>query len=138
MHKMKSKEREGKRKETVNTYGYDVKFAYHIVRLLNEVEQILIEGDLDLQRNNEQLKSIRRGEWSEPQVINYFNTKEKHLEELYTKSTLPNLPDEQRIKALLLQCLEQHYGSLDKAIITTDKYEQALRQISEICRRLGM
>ncbi|TLD40175.1 MAG: hypothetical protein JETT_3562 [Candidatus Jettenia ecosi] len=81
------------------------------------MEQILIEGDLALQRNNEQLKSIRRGEWSEQQIIDYFNAKEKYLEELYTKSTLPNLPDEQRIKALLLQCLEPHYGSRDKAII---------------------
>ncbi|TLD40174.1 MAG: hypothetical protein JETT_3561 [Candidatus Jettenia ecosi] len=36
MHKMKSKEREGKRKEMVDKYGYDVKFAYHIVRLLSD------------------------------------------------------------------------------------------------------
>ena len=72
-----------------------------------------IEGNLDLQRNNEQLKAIRRAEWTEQQVIEYFfNNKEKQLEELYIKSTLPNTPDEQRIKALLLQCLEQHYWSL--------------------------
>ncbi len=121
MHKMRLKNRKGKRKEMGEKYGYDIKFAYHIVRLLNEVEQILIEGDLDLQRNNEQLKAIRRGEWTEQQVIEYFNNKEKQLEGLYIRSTLPNTPDEQKIKALLLQCLEQHYGSLDKAIITTDK-----------------
>lgn len=137
MHKMKLKRREGKRKEIVDKYGYDVKFAYHIVRLLNEIEQLLTAGDLDLQKDSEQLKAIRRGEWTEQQVIDHFTGREKQLEELYRKSTLPTHPDEQKIKALLLQCLEQHYGSL-KAVITTDKYEQALRQISEICKRLGM
>ncbi len=137
MHKMKVKSPEGKRRESVEKYGYDVKFAYHIVRLLNEIEQILTEGDLDLQRNNEQLKAIRRGEWTEQQIVDYFNDKEKHLEELYTKSSLPKAPDEEKIKALLLQCLQRHYGSLDSAIVTTGKYEQALRQIAEICRRMG-
>jgi hypothetical protein len=30
-----------------------VKFAYHVVRLIGEVEQILTEGDIDLRRNRE-------------------------------------------------------------------------------------
>lgn len=138
IHKMKSKSCEGTRKEMVEKYGYDVKFAYHTVRLLNEIEQILVEGDLDLQRNSEQLKAIRRGEWIEQQVVDYFDNKEKQLEYLYVKSTLPAEPSEQQIKTLLLQCLEQHYGSLDKAIVATDKHSDALRQISDICRKLGM
>jgi len=49
--KMQSQTREGKRAEVVAEFGYDLKFGSHCVRLLNEVEQILIEGDLDLQRN---------------------------------------------------------------------------------------
>lgn len=61
---------------------YDCKFAYHIVRLINEVEQIMSEGDLDLERNNEQLKSIRRGEWKLEQIVEYFQFKEKDLRNL--------------------------------------------------------
>ncbi len=53
MHKMNTKNPEGKRKELVEKYGYDVTFAYHVVRLLNEIEQILTEADLDLERNRE-------------------------------------------------------------------------------------
>ena len=49
MHKMQIKNPEGKRKELVDKYGYDIKFAYHVVRLLNEVEQILTEHNLDLE-----------------------------------------------------------------------------------------
>jgi len=58
IRKMVSKDRIGERKEDVDKWGYDRKFAYHTIRLLNEIEQILIEGDLDLQRNKEQLKSM--------------------------------------------------------------------------------
>ncbi len=59
----------------VSKHGYNTKKAYHCVRLMSEVEMILEEGDLDLQRNREQLKSIRRGEWTEQEVIDYFSRK---------------------------------------------------------------
>jgi len=120
VHKMKTKspEEDSTRYEMVQKYGYDLKFAYHVVRLLNEIEQILIEHDLDLERNREQLKSIRRGEWTQEQIINYFETREKELEGLYTSSTLQHSPNEEKIKGLMLQCLEHHYGSLSDAIKT--------------------
>jgi len=97
-------------------HGYDVKFAYHVVRLLNEVEQIMVEHDLDLERNREQLKAIRRGDWTKDKIIEYFELKEKSLEELYIKSTLQPSPNEDKIKSLLLECLEIHFGSLENAI----------------------
>ena len=134
LHKMATKVPVGKRKETIEKYGFDVKFAYHIVRLLNEVEQILVEGDLDLQRNREQLKAIRRGEWSQEQIIQYFNDKEKQLEEIYLKSQLPALPDVVGIKALLVQCLEKHFGNLEKAVHIPGRQEEALRKIAQICQ----
>lgn len=129
MHKMNTKSPEGERKELVEKYGYDVKFAYHVVRLLNEVEQILTEADLDLERNREQLKSIRRGEWKQNQIVEYFEMKEKSLEELYTKSKLQHSPDETAIKALLLECLEMHYGSLEKAIFKPFDERQLLKDL---------
>lgn len=115
VHKMKTKKPEpgSTRYEMVKKYGYDLKFAYHVVRLLNEIEQILTEHDLDLERNREQLKSIRRGEWSKEQITSYFESKEKELETLYTQSSLPHSPNEDEIKKILLHCLEMHYGKLD-------------------------
>jgi predicted nucleotidyltransferase len=135
VHKMKNKEPEGKRRELVEKYGYDVKFAYHVVRLLNEVEQLLTEGDLDLERNREQLKSIRRGEWSEHDVYAYFTSKEKELETAYTNSKLPHSPDEKRIKQLLLDVLEQHYGTLEGAVVVVDPAVKALREMEEVLAR---
>ncbi len=138
MHKMKTKKPIGKRKETIATYGFDVKFAYHVVRLLNEVEQIMTEHDLDLERNREQLKAIRRGEWDMDQTSDYFASKEMELESLYTKCTLPPRPDEAAIKDLLFNCLEQRYGSLDACVVKEDEAMRALRDIdSVLCRVRG-
>ena len=137
MHKMKNKNPEGKRKELVDKFGYDVKFATHVVRLLNEIEQILIEQDIDLRKNNDQLRSIRNGEWSEQQIIDYFNNKEKTLEQLYIDSKLQHSPNENEIKEILLNCLEEHWGTLDKCIeINTNKYEKAINQIQDIISEL--
>ena len=129
---------EGKRKELIQQFGYDVKFAYHIVRLLNEVEQILTEGDLDLQRCREQLKSIRRGEWTLKQIEEYFAKKELELETLYNenKAGLPWGPKDDglqdRIKELLFNCLEEHYGSLDKCVVNPDAATMALREMGDV------
>ena len=118
-----------RRYEDIQKHGYDTKFAYHVVRLLNEVEQIMTEGDLSLDRNREQLKAIRRGEWTAEQIQRYFDQKESELEGLYTTSKLPHSPDEDKIKGLLLACLEEYYGSLEGMVATPDAERKALRDI---------
>jgi len=105
-----------KRQASIEKFGYDVKFAYHIVRLMLEVEQILAEHDLDIQRNSEILKTIRNGEWTFENIESWFDNKEKSLETLYANSTLPARPNEAKIKAVLMECLEMHYGSLETVI----------------------
>lgn len=134
--KLNNKNPEGKRKELVDKYGYDVKFAYHLIRLILEVEMILTEHDLDLRRHSEQLKAIRRGEFKEEEIREMFAAKEKHLESVYHTSTLPYGPDESKIKALLLQCLEHHYGSLDKCLVREDVAIAAIRKIKEIVNEI--
>jgi len=105
-----------RRATSIQTHGYDVKFAYHLVRLLCEVEQIMVEGDLDLEKNTPQLRSIRRGEWTLPFLEAWFSDKEKALETVYASSSLQHSPDEAVIRQLLLECLEMHYGSLDSVV----------------------
>lgn len=138
MHKLRGKAPKGKRKALVEEFGFDVKFAYHVVRLLNEVEQILIEQDLDLERSREQLKAIRRGEWSLERLEQYVQDKEADLESAYAASKLPAKPDSERIKALLLECLEQHFGSLEKCVASEDDGLLALREIDAILERVRL
>lgn len=132
LHKIKSKEPTGKRAELVAKFGYDVKFAYHVVRLLLEVEMILAEQDLDLERHREQLKAIRRGEWTEEQLREWAGSKERDLESLYASSPLRHTPDEDAIKGVLLSCLEMHYGDLSAAVTKTGIAETTLHQIAKL------
>jgi predicted nucleotidyltransferase len=113
-NKLLTKNPEGKRRELIEKYGYDVKYAYHLVRLLDEIEQILTIGDLDLTRAREQMKAIRRGEVPLDHILDLYNVKEKELEAVYHASKLPYEPREAEIKQLLINCLEEHYGSLTK------------------------
>lgn len=137
MHKIKGKVNASNpaRAETIQKFGYDVKFAYHVVRLLDEVEQIMVEHDLDLERNREQLKSIRRGEWTLEQIQSHFDAKERSLENAYATSTLPHSPDEAAVKAVLLRCLEAHFGSLENAIRRDPSAEQLARDIRDVLDR---
>jgi uncharacterized protein len=135
MSKMKNKNPVGKRKELIEKYGYDTKFAYHVVRLLNEAEQILENGDLDLRRDKEQLKSIKKGDSSLKEIQEYFDHKEKILEKLYHESKLPKSPDESKIKELLLNCLEHHYGSLNKVVNKNININSILDDLEKISRK---
>jgi len=135
LKKMKNKNPKGHRQEMCDNYGFDVKFGYNVVRMLNEVQQILTVGDLDLQQDRERLKAIRRGEWTMEQIEDFFTIQEKALEVVYNESKLPWRPDEDKIKQLLLDCLEYHYGSLSKAIKIEGQEIQALRNIQEICEK---
>ena len=132
VHKLKTKRPEGKRKKIIEEFGYDIKFAYHVVRLLNEVEQLLLEGTMDLTKNCEQLKSIRRGEWSVERIDQFFLEKEKQLEESFHKSELPSKPRNKEIKALLFKCLEYKYGTIDQIVYQASAAEDAIQQIKLI------
>jgi predicted nucleotidyltransferase len=137
LHKMGNKTRESsKRQKMVEEYGYDVKFGYHIARLADECEQILEGGDLDLQRSREYMKAIRRGEVSEVELKAWFSNKEKQLEALYHSSSLPYAPDEAAIKRLLFNCLEEHYGNLDRVVAMPDKLKEGLLLIESVINKL--
>lgn len=112
--------------------GLDTKFAYHILRLCDECDQILSTGDLNLQRAKNQMKAIRKGEWSFEQIKNWFAKQEEVLSELYKTSDLQNYPDEEEIKQLLLKCLEEYFGSLDKCVVNVNKERQLLLQIKSL------
>lgn len=126
-----------KRKASIEAYGYDVKFAYHIVRLALECEQILTEGDLTLDRNVAILKAIREGEWTLERLEKWFEEKELQLETMKAKSKLPDVPDEGAIKQLLLKCLEEHYGDLSQAVAKDVSVQTLANEIQAVLDRYG-
>jgi uncharacterized protein len=89
------------------------KYWYHLIRLLNEVEQLITSGEMDLQLNSTLLGEIKKGLWTRAQVDTYFGNKYKYLESIFEKANLlPKQPKEKGVKALLLNCLEEYYGTL--------------------------
>jgi len=138
LHKMsiKTPEPGSKRAAIVKKFGWNLKFGYHVVRLMLEAEEILTTGDLHLDQNSEILKAIRRGEWTQKRITKFFEQKEHALNKAYEESTLPYSPRYEEIRRLLFQCLEHHFGSLDKAIVEPDKFENVLRQIQEITSKV--
>lgn len=111
--KIRSQTREGGRAASVKEFGYDVKNAYHVVRLVQQAEMVMTTHDLDLELNRELLKSVRRGEWTLERLESWFEQRQRDLEMLYVSSDLRLAPDVDTIKSLLMQCLEAKFGSLD-------------------------
>lgn len=132
LNKIKNKNAEGKRVELIEKYGYDVKFAYHIVRLLLEIEQILEEGDLTLDRNGPQLKEIRSGNWKLDYLIKWADDKMGSLEDTYARSALRPTPDEDSIKDLLVKVLSHHFQDISAGVKIPKSAEQMLDRISDI------
>ncbi len=56
--------------------------------------------------------------------------KTRELDIAFTNTKLPDKPDEHKLKQLLMNCLEMHYGSLEKAIYIPGKEEKLLRDIA--------
>jgi uncharacterized protein len=71
-------------------------------------------------------------------VKEFFTRREKELETVYAESKLPHGPDEARIKTLLLQCLEMHYGSVQDAVTVPGQERQLLADIKALCERAGV
>jgi len=138
LHKMRGKnpEKGSKRDALREKYGFDVKYAYHLVRLLLEAEQIMNEGDIDIRLHREHLKAIRRGAVSMGEIESWAANKEVHLERAFENSKLRTEPARDEIKQLLVDCLEHHYGSLsalEPARTSMRSEHRALEEIQHIC-----
>lgn len=137
LHKASSQTREGKRAEEVDKVGWDTKFLGHVVRLTLQAQQILTTGDLDLRLDREHIKAVRRGEITLDEVRAWFTAKETYLDKLYEDSKLRSKPDTAKIRQLLLDCLEHHYGDLSSCVKTVGKAEQVIKDISNLIYQSG-
>jgi len=107
-----------KRKVYYEKYGMDVKQNYHPLRLLDMCDQLIKIGDIDLQRNKEECKSMRRGEWGDSfdDFEKYVMEKLHGLESWCDNNTpaIPHIPQAEPLHVLLGECIEEWYGSFDK------------------------
>lgn len=139
LHKIKTKTPDpgSKRAALVEEFKFDVKFAYHVVRIMLECEQALTLGTINLERDRELYKAIRRGEWSQDRVENFLIEKEDALRRIYDdpKCPLAYKSDEDRITQVLMNCLEEFYGSLSNCIVVPDALDKMSDEILEVVHR---
>ncbi len=116
LSKLRNRSPIGKRVELIEKYGFDVKYAYHLIRLLDEADQILTTGTINLQRDAERLIEIKNGAWTLEQVEKVAQEELVRLDNVYTVSKLREVPDMIFLKQLLLDSLEEVYGDLKGCI----------------------
>lgn len=97
-----------KRAAMEEKYGYDCKHAYHLVRLIRMCKEILTTGKVLVKRpDREELIAIRNGAWSYDQLIEFADSEEQELNELYNScSILPNYPDKIKLDKLCIELVE--------------------------------
>ena len=114
LSRLKSNHTKEGRLDLERKYGYDVKDGYHSLRMMLELEQILYTGDLDLRSHSNILNQVRNGEIEKDWLINECEMKLWLFERNQDKFVVPHSPDEDKIKRLLVNCLEEHFGNLSK------------------------
>lgn len=101
-----------KRKGLVRKFGYDIKNAAHLIRILRMGIEYLTEGRLYVKRKDAtQLLEIKRGEWSLEQVQKEADRLFQLAEEAYVRSTLPNEPDYEKVNNLCVEICENRFTS---------------------------
>lgn len=100
-----------KRKAIVERFGYDVKNAAHLIRLLKMGIEFLTEGALYVERKDAaELLAIKRGEWSLDKVKSRANELFRLAEEAYVRSSLPTEPNRKAAEELCLGLIVEHHG----------------------------
>ncbi len=129
-----------KRFESQKIHNTDVKFLYHVFRLVDEAEFILNNFDLDLQEPSRvaKMKAIRSGQLTYDQIAKEFSEAESRLMSLYNSSKLPKEADRKAIRNILLAVLEDHYGSLSDFAKSEDAEVEALKEIKSVLRKYNI
>ncbi len=99
-----------KRKQLVEKFGYDCKNASHCIRILKMGIEFLVEGRLNVWReDNQLLLAIKMGEWTLEQVQREADKLFKLAEEAFIRSKLPNEPDYNKANDLLIELTENFW-----------------------------
>jgi predicted nucleotidyltransferase len=97
------------RAELEKKYGYDVKHAMHLVRLMKTGLEVLESGEIQVYRDDrEELLAIRNGAWSYDEVVEFATECEKDLDELYKETRLPKNADRKFLDSLCQEIIEEY------------------------------
>jgi hypothetical protein len=116
-HRMRNEKLKGnaetkERQKLLDKFGYDTKKGYHVLRLLDLIEQMLTQNDLDLMKNKEECKAMRNCLWGIFDQLEIFvNEKLQKLDRLTENGNLASKPRSSELHSLLANMIEAWYGS---------------------------
>jgi len=111
--------RNEKRSVLEEKFGYDVKHAMHLIRLLRSGLDILENGIVPVKRpDKDYLLDIRNGKFTYDEIIKESEMLTKKVEEVSKKSSLPNEPNYPLAKALMLEIYMKQWNLSPKEIAT--------------------
>lgn len=100
--------RNPKRADLEERYGYDTKHASHLCRLLKMGEEILRDGVVLVRRPDaEWLKGIRQGTMGYEELLAWAEERLQSLPDLMAASSLPEEPPEEDAEALVVELTEE-------------------------------
>lgn len=113
LHKMTNNACEGymgaKRKKLVEKFGFDVKNASHLIRLLKMNIEYLSTGQLNVMReDNTYLVDIKQGKYSLDEIKSESDRLFRLSEEALIRSSLPDRVDVEKAENLLVEILEKN------------------------------
>lgn len=105
-----------KRKELFKKYGYDIKNAAHLIRLLRMCCEFLDSGRLQVYRTTDaqELLDIKTGHWTLQHVEDEAKRLFDLAEEKYAVSKLPEKPDMDKVNQLCCNVMEEHHNVVYK------------------------
>lgn len=98
--------RNPKRRETEERFGYDTKFMSHVFRLMDEGKELLLTGNITFPLlNAEWIKEIKQGLYPYDEVIDMAKNMEKDFEMWYEQSVLPHKPNRKKLTELYFEVI---------------------------------
>jgi len=97
------KNRNKKRFALEEKYGYDLKHASHLVRLVRQGSELLKTGNLTVNRTDidaDELLAIKQGAWTYDQLLDFSDTIDSEFDKLYETTPLPKKPNFEKINEL--------------------------------------
>jgi predicted nucleotidyltransferase len=113
---MKSYDGKGRdvtRPHLMEKYGFDTKYAGHMVRLGLQGIELMETGKIQLPMNRweaDTIRAIREGKWSMDAVLRYAESLESDLKSAIDKTSLREHPDKDVVNDWLVRSYQLHWG----------------------------
>lgn len=101
------------RAELEAKFGFDLKHATHLVRLIRQCTEMLTTGKLIVDRTGidaDELLEIRRGAWTYDDLMLWIegHASEEVLNKYYEETALPKEPDRKKLHELCIKIVERY------------------------------